>query len=616
MICRCELRILKDGDTSEMHVALRRPVLALYTQYPGKLALDLKQINIDPLEIFHDAMTIECKHFGFQLDGWEVKNDIPKHLIGFIEQFKRDPPTHEELQNKLGPIYNKMRIFQREALQFALSLDSFYNAAEMGLGKTLVYLASAMYRRQHWPVLCFTPAQVRATLRNEIHNWLGEDIRVFIVQKAKQLEHLPPYDFLILSYNMLAMPNIAQKLIQLNFKMALLDEAHMIKTRDAKRTVSMIQVLKPIPYKTLMSGTPGSSPHELYSQIMVLYPDLFPLFFSGNEREFQYSRRYCNPKQVKSGGRTLWEHNGCENELELSAVLCTFLQRIRKEEVMKSLPPKIRKCVILEELSKEQYDEIEQDKKPKKRKKEEVESKDFSFMANYRLTAQFKQDHVVKFLYDTLIMDLFINDPTIHVLIFVHHSPMREACKKLMDDNGISNIMIYGETPQKQREKNQTIFQNGEARCGILSITACGTGLTLTRASLVIFPELWFTPDVMMQAEDRAHRLGQTRSVDIWYLITPKTTDEALWILISKKQERMTSMIEGQPRELKAGRCGHRQLDCSSGFSREEPQIKKLNVPKLNLPKLSLVKEPEWEEWVDDDSVRWAVRLPTLKKNP
>ena len=63
----------------------------------------------------------------------------------------------------------------------------------------------------------------------------------------------------------------------------------------------------------------------------------------------------------------------------------------------------------------------------------------------------------------------------------------------------------------------------------ILSITAASTGLTLTAADTVIFAELYWTPATMLQAEDRAHRVGQKNCVNIHYLIGKNTLDDFLY---------------------------------------------------------------------------------------
>ena len=79
-------------------------------------------------------------------------------------------------------------------------------------------------------------------------------------------------------------------------------------------------------------------------------------------------------------------------------------------------------------------------------------------------------------------------------------------------------------------------FQTHDSkRVALLSITAASTGLTLTSAQLVIFAELFWNPGILTQAEDRAHRIGQTDSVTIRYLVATGTADDQLWNLISQK---------------------------------------------------------------------------------
>merc|ERR1719384_803653 len=81
-------------------------------------------------------------------------------------------------------------------------------------------------------------------------------------------------------------------------------------------------------------------------------------------------------------------------------------------------------------------------------------------------------------------------------------------------------------------------FQTDDnVRVALLSITAANTGLTLTAAHLVVFSELFWNPGELTQAEDRAHRIGQTDSVTIQYLVALNTADDKLWPMIQKKLE-------------------------------------------------------------------------------
>lgn len=92
-----------------------------------------------------------------------------------------------------------------------------------------------------------------------------------------------------------------------------------------------------------------------------------------------------------------------------------------------------------------------------------------------------------------------------------------------------------------------TSFQNDDQiRLALLSITAASTGLTLTKATTVIFAELFFNPGVLVQAEDRAHRIGQLDSVNVHYLLAKGTTDDHIWPLILKKLNTLESVGLGK----------------------------------------------------------------------
>jgi len=81
-------------------------------------------------------------------------------------------------------------------------------------------------------------------------------------------------------------------------------------------------------------------------------------------------------------------------------------------------------------------------------------------------------------------------------------------------------------------------FQNDVTiRIGVLGITAAGIALTLTAANVVFFLEFYWTPAALIQAEDRVHRIGQLRNVDVFYFFAIDSVDELLWPLVRKKMQ-------------------------------------------------------------------------------
>lgn len=151
-----------------------------------------------------------------------------------------------------------------------------------------------------------------------------------------------------------------------------------------------------------------------------------------------------------------------------------------------------------------------------------------------------------------------VNDEVFHLLPLSMHrisacdNPSVKTCQLInpfyalfvviQEDDGDENekdtkwpcrcIRIDGATPSSTRQQLCDQFQEDPAvRLAILSLMAAGTGLTLTAASLVLFAELFFNPGVLLQAEDRAHRIGRARNfpVTVQYLLAKGTTDDRIW---------------------------------------------------------------------------------------
>ena len=91
-----------------------------------------------------------------------------------------------------------------------------------------------------------------------------------------------------------------------------------------------------------------------------------------------------------------------------------------------------------------------------------------------------------------------------------------------------------------------------KTRVAILSMKAAGVGLNLTRASTVIFAELTWTPGIISQCEDRAHRIGQQNSVNVIFLVARNTVDDILWPMINSKVSTLGKMLDARKDKFKA----------------------------------------------------------------
>jgi non-specific serine/threonine protein kinase len=125
------------------------------------------------------------------------------------------------------------------------------------------------------------------------------------------------------------------------------------------------------------------------------------------------------------------------------------------------------------------------------------------------------------------------------VLIFSQFVQMLQIIKRYFDDTGIAYSYLDGST--KDRRTPVTEFQeNEEVKTFLISLKAGGTGLNLTAADYVIHFDPWWNPAVEMQATDRAYRIGQTRKVFAYKLISKDSVEEK----IVKMQESKRALVE------------------------------------------------------------------------
>ena len=154
------------------------------------------------------------------------------------------------------------------------------------------------------------------------------------------------------------------------------------------------------------------------------------------------------------------------------------------------------------------------------------------------------------------MLNLWLRDPTKGKLcIFAHHLSVLNAIQeqaKLSNAQGSIRkyIRIDGSTLPKQRQAQIKAFQSDPSlRIALLGITAAGVAVTLTASSTVWFAELFWTPALMIQAEDRCHRIGQQAQVHCLYFVARGTLDEILWKLIEKKFRDLGEFVEGKEKQ-------------------------------------------------------------------
>ncbi len=129
------------------------------------------------------------------------------------------------------------------------------------------------------------------------------------------------------------------------------------------------------------------------------------------------------------------------------------------------------------------------------------------------------------------------------VLVFTQYVAMARLLERHFAAASIPTLFLHGGTPVRAREQMVRDFQDGAAPVFLLSLKAGGTGLNLTRADHVIHFDRWWNPAVEDQATDRAHRIGQTRAVQVHRLVTEGTIEQKVGLLLQRKRDLAESVL-------------------------------------------------------------------------
>nr|XP_045583792.1 SWI/SNF-related matrix-associated actin-dependent regulator of chromatin subfamily A-like protein 1 [Procambarus clarkii]XP_045583793.1 SWI/SNF-related matrix-associated actin-dependent regulator of chromatin subfamily A-like protein 1 [Procambarus clarkii]XP_045583794.1 SWI/SNF-related matrix-associated actin-dependent regulator of chromatin subfamily A-like protein 1 [Procambarus clarkii]XP_045583795.1 SWI/SNF-related matrix-associated actin-dependent regulator of chromatin subfamily A-like len=410
--------------------------------------------------------------------------------------------------------------FQHDGVCFGVSLGGrAMFADDMGLGKTIQALGVAAYYRREWPMLVVTPSTVRYSWVSSIERWVSSVNRSDIVVIGSGRDNFNGAEVVIVSYDLLS--RRAKEILDHNFQVVIMDESHMLKSFKTARYKAAAPIMKKAKRVLLLSGTPAlSRPSELFTQINGINPKLFPSFQ-------EYGIRYCAGNHTPWG----WDFSGFSNMEELQIILQAKLMiRRLKSEVLDQLPAKQRMTVILDPASVLTGTKAMQAAAKQLGLKTLNGAERHGALLQFFIeTAQAKLKAVSDYVKELLESDK-------KFLVFAHHKVMMDKLCNTCDSVNCKYIRIDGKTNAELRQNLVTKFQtNDDIKVAVLSITAANTGITLTAAQIVVFAELFWNPGVLVQAEDRAHRIGQQDCVMVQYLVARGTADDYIWNLIQSK---------------------------------------------------------------------------------
>ncbi|MFP4013532.1 MAG: SNF2-related protein [Chitinispirillaceae bacterium] len=416
-------------------------------------------------------------------------------------------------------------------------------ADDMGLGKTVQTIALLLNEKkldEDQPSLVVVPTSLIFNWQREIAKFAPElSVLVFHGQgRARYSEIMHMSDVVITSYGTVIRD--VELLKQKRFHYIILDEAQAIKNPASQVSRALRQLQSN--HKLALSGTPiENGLSELWSMFSFLNPGML-----GSFRMF--ARNFIKPI----------ERDLCDNtSAVLRKLIFPFILRRTKQQVAKDLPPKnemvlyadmLPRQKTLYEITRDTYrgkiiDSID---------KEGIEGSRMQILEGLLRLRQicchpamvddaFAGDSGKFRLLEQSLVDIVAEGH--RVLVFSQFVKALELVRERIAQQGIQCEMLTGGTRDRgavvdrfQSQKSAPVF--------LISLKAGGTGLNLTSADYVIHLDPWWNPSAENQASDRAYRIGQTRTVFVYKMITRDSIEERVLALQEQKKQLVSSVIQ------------------------------------------------------------------------
>lgn len=414
---------------------------------------------------------------------------------------------------------------QKIAIEKLLANDKFILADDMGLGKTTSAVIAALESGAK-KILIVCPASLKINWQREIANY--SERKSLIVEGRKWGS---TFDFYIINYDIIKNYHTTDKsedsddyrlLVNENFDLAIVDEAHYISNATANRTRLLNDVLDTIQKVWLLTGTPMTSRPINYFNLLKIVESPLTLNWQS------YVRRYCKGYQFSVGARKVWNTSGASNLDELRERTKNLVLRRMKTDIL-DLPEKIVTPVFVELTSKMYDEELEEFTRITNDKKdEETISVTLNRLMRIRQLIAYE-----KIPYTCEIIDRCLEQGK-KVIVLTNFTMSLDMLHEKYKKNSVT---LDGRMNKDKRQDNVDRFQNDDKiKVFIGNIKAAGVGITLTAAEVVIMNDLSFVPADHSQGEDRAYRYGQKNSVLVYYPVFENTVEKIIYNILQKKK--------------------------------------------------------------------------------
>ncbi|CAN1151938.1 DNA annealing helicase and endonuclease ZRANB3 [Linum perenne] len=466
---------------------------------------------------------------------WEPHR--PEHLT--------DEAVDEAIAKLPKKLLDVLLPFQVDGLRFGLRRGGrCLIADEMGLGKTLQAIAIAGCFIHEGPILIVCPAVLRYSWAEELERWLpsclpSEIHLVFGHQNnPANLEKNPRV--VVISFKMLHV--LKRTMLGREWALMIIDESHHLrcsKTKESLEIEAALAMAAKIKRIVLLSGTPSLSRPGLLGQ-----------------NKYDFAKTYCAVKIFHTAeGKGFQDFSKGVRLEELNVLLKqTVMIRRLKQHLLAQLPPKRRQIIRL--LLKKS--DILQAKTALAVEKSETEGASRKCSDSNELSLQelgvaklpgFREWLSIHPLISEAdgVTQLDVNPSSQKMIIFAHHLKVLDGVQEFLFEKKVGFVRIDGSTLARDRQLAVLSFKSSdEVKVAIIGIKAGGVGLDFSAAQNVVFLELPQCPSLMAQAEDRAHRRGQTKAVNIYIFCAKDTEDERIWQRLNRNLRSVSSATNGK----------------------------------------------------------------------
>ena len=536
----------------------------------NKKSKEIKLPNGEIAVIPDSWLTDYAELFAFMEEDGQGQNlKLKKHHLSLIEDLRNGQLAQVTMDRKLQKLQGfeeiedyelpkgfkgKLRPYQKAGYNWMRFLAEYSFggclADDMGLGKTVQTLALLQSQKSEGAIQ--TSLLVMPT--SLIYNWQIEaskftpKLKVLIysgTQRDKNPETFAKYDLVITSYGITRIDIDILNTFYFNY--VILDESQAIKNPDSIIAKSVGKLKSR--HRLILTGTPlENSTMDLWSQLSFVNPGLL-----GAQKYFKNEFQLPIEKQ-----------QDIEKTRKLNVIIKPFILRRQKSQVAKDLPEKIE-SVKFSEMTPDQTEKYEEVKSFYRNKiLDTIETSgirksqklllqgltQLRQIANHpKMVDEDFEGDSGKFEDIRYMVESALSEGH-KVLIFSQFVKHLTIVRKYLDDKGMSYAYLDGSTKDRQGQVD-SFQKNKDIKLFLISLRAGGLGLNLTEADYVFLLDPWWNPAIEEQAVDRAHRIGQKKTVFTYKFIARDTVEEKILALQKNKLKLASDLISTEESFMK-----------------------------------------------------------------